>query len=67
MCVCFVIYRQTVSLCHNSSAWIDTQDTSSWDRNPLNFTLDLITYRSPIYMTDASSGILTPFVLALFF
>ena len=23
-----------------SSVWLDTRDTSSWDRNPLNFTSD---------------------------
>ena len=41
-----VINRQTVSLYHNSSVWLDTRDASSWDRNPPNFTLDLVcTYK----------------------
>ena len=43
-----VIHRQTVSLYHNSSVWLDTQDASSWDRNAPNFTLDLISYRSAL-------------------
>ena len=30
----------TVSLCHDSSVWLDTPDTSSWDQNPANFTSD---------------------------
>ena len=34
-----VIHRQTVSLYHNSSEWLDTWDGSSWDRNSANFTL----------------------------
>ena len=33
-----VIHRQTVSLYHNSSVWLDTRDASSWDRNPADFT-----------------------------
>ena len=40
------MYRQTVSLYHNSSVWLDTQDPSSWDRNPSKFTLDLVSYYS---------------------
>ena len=36
----------TVSLYHNSPVWLDTQDASSWDRNPPNFTLDLVSYCS---------------------
>ena len=47
-----VIHRQTVSLYHNSSEWIDTQDASSWDRNPPNFTLDLISYHSDNLATN---------------
>ena len=31
-----VIHRQTDSLYHNSSVWLDTQDASSWDQNHLN-------------------------------
>ena len=33
-----VIRRQTVSLYHNLSVWLNMRDTSSWDRNPANFT-----------------------------
>ena len=39
--VCIDILRQIVSLYHNSSVWLDTQDASSWDRNSPNFTLDM--------------------------
>ena len=37
-----VMHRQTVSLYHNSSVWLDTQDASSWDRNPPNFASGLV-------------------------
>ena len=44
VCVCIYIYihyhPQTVSLYHNSSLRLDTQDDSSWDWNPPNFILD---------------------------
>ena len=33
---------QTVSLYHNSSVRLDTDDAWSWDQNPPNFTLDLV-------------------------
>ena len=39
-----VINRQTVSLYHNSSVWLDTQDASSWDQNPPNFMLHTHTH-----------------------
>ena len=42
--VYIVIHRQTVSLYHNL-VWLDSQDTLSWDRNPPNFTLDLVSAR----------------------
>ena len=48
--VYIVIHRQTVSLNQNSSVWLDTQDASSWDWNPANFTLDLVSYHSYIYI-----------------
>ena len=35
----------TVLFHHNSSMWLD-KDASSWDRKPLNFTLDLVLYYS---------------------
>ena len=37
----------------------DTQDASSWDRNPSNFTLDLVSNWSTISATYVSSGIMT--------
>ena len=43
-----VIHKQTVLLYHNSSVGLDTQDTSSWDQNPPNFTLDLVSYCTSI-------------------
>ena len=43
---------------------LDIQDISSWDQNPPNFTLDLVSYRSAILVTYVSSGIITHFVLA---
>ena len=33
---------------HNSSVWLNMQDSSSWDQNPPNFMLDLVSYRSAI-------------------
>ena len=36
-----VIHRQIISLYHNSSVWLDTQDASSHNRYPPNFTLSL--------------------------
>ena len=60
MCVCVcVIQRQTILLCHNSSVWIDTQDTSSWEQNTPNFTLDLVFNRSTISATYISWVIIT--------
>ena len=53
-----VIYRQTVSLYYNTSVWLDMQDTSSWDRNPPNFTLDLVSYHSAIWATYVSLRII---------
>ena len=35
-----VIYRQTVSLYHNASVWLDTLDVSRWGRNLPKFTLN---------------------------
>ena len=55
-----VIHRQTVSLYQNSSVWLDTQNASSWDQNPPNFTLDLVSYRSAISTNykGASGGVM---------
>ena len=33
-----VLLRQTVSLYHSPSVWLETRFTSSWDRNPTDFT-----------------------------
>ena len=54
-----VIHIQTVSLYPNSSVWLDTQDAASRDRNPPNFTLNIVSNRSVISTTYASSGIIT--------
>ena len=62
--VYIVTHRLTVLLYHNSLVWLDTQDSSSWDRNPPNFTLDLVSYRSALQMTYISSGIIRHYVLA---
>ena len=40
-----VIHRQTVSLYHNYSVWLDTENASSWGRDLPNFTLALVLYR----------------------
>ena len=58
-----VIHRQTVSLYHNSSAWLDTKGASRWDRNSQNFTLDSVSYHTAILMAYVSSGIMTEIVL----
>ena len=53
-----IIPRQTVSLYYNSSVWLDTEDAPSWDGNPPNFTLDLVSYLSShIYIYDGLRGI----------
>ena len=41
-----VICSKTVSLNHNSSVWHARKTLEDWDRNPPNFTLDLVSYRS---------------------
>ena len=33
LCIYTVIHRQTFSLYHNYSVWLDTPDVSSWDQN----------------------------------
>ena len=40
--VYIVIHRQTALSYHNTSVWVDMQDASSWDWNPFNFMLDLV-------------------------
>ena len=58
------IDRQTVSLYHNSSVGLDTPDASSWNWNLLNFTLDLVSYRSAISVTYVSLWIKRYYVVA---
>ena len=53
-----VIHRQTVSLYHDYSVWLDMQDASSWDRNPPKFTLDMAYNSSVISVTYVSSRII---------
>ena len=33
-----IIHRQTLSLYHKYSVWLDTRDASRWDQNPADFT-----------------------------
>ena len=42
--VYIIIHRDTVSLYHIFSVWLDTPDASSWDRNLPNDTQDMVTY-----------------------
>ena len=58
-----VIPRKTVSLYHNNAVWLDMKDTSSWDRNPPNFTLDMLYNHAAISVTYVSSGIIMHIVL----
>ena len=51
------IHRQTVSFYQNSSVWLDTYDTQSWDRNPSNFMLELVSDRSANKRTTLAKGI----------
>ena len=46
-----VIHRQTVLLYHNSSVWLDMQYASSWDQNPSNFMLDMVSSCLAILVT----------------
>ena len=60
------IHRQTVSLYHNFPVWLDTLDAWSWDRNPPNFTLDLVLYRSAQSRTTSAWEVLGIKLLLLF-
>ena len=60
-----VIHRQTVSLYHNPSVWLDKQDVSRWDRNPPNFTLDLVSYHSVCRRHTSARDFITPYVLTV--
>ena len=46
--MCIIINRQILSLYHNSSVWLHTENSSSLDRNPPKFTLDLVSYHAAI-------------------
>ena len=50
ICIYTVFHRQTVSLYHNSSVWIDTKGAWSWDRNSPNF----VSYRSANKRTSSA-------------
>ena len=39
-----VFYRQTISLHHNSTVWLDTWDAPSQDRKPANFKIYIYIY-----------------------
>ena len=47
-----------IYLYHNSSVWLDTLDAWNWDRNPPNFTLDLVSDRSANKRTTFGKGII---------
>ena len=34
----YISHRQTVSLHHNSSVWVDMREAPGWNRNPSDFT-----------------------------
>ena len=38
----YIVHGQIVSFYQNSSVWLDAQDAWSQDRNPFDFTLDLV-------------------------
>ena len=61
------IHRQIVSLCHDAFGWFDTQDASSWDRNSLHSTLDMVSKHSAISTTYINSGIITHMYNNIFF
>ena len=46
--------RQTVSLYHNTSVWLDISDARCWDQNLPNFTLDLESYCSACKRTTSA-------------
>ena len=54
----YVCMYVCVNVNHNSSVWLDTEDVSSWDRKPTNFTLDMVPNRSAISATYINSGII---------
>ena len=56
------IHRQTVSSYQNSSAWLDTYDAWSRDRNPSKFTLDLVSDRSANKCTTLTKGFIRYYV-----
>ena len=49
----------TVSLYHNPSVWLDTQDAQSWDRNLADFYASQIFYCTAMRKLSVSKGILT--------
>ena len=51
-------HPQIVSLYHNSSLWLDTEDAWSRDQNRLNLTLDLVSYRLAIKRTTSARELL---------
>ena len=59
------LLRQTISLYHNSTVWLDMQDSSSWDRNLSNFTLDLVSYNSAIYRVSQNRCI--PLMIMIYY
>ena len=50
-----VIPRRTVSLHDNSSAWLDTQDVSIWDQNPVDYIYIYILNGGSLKLVDKFS------------
>ena len=62
MTIYIVIHRLTVSFSQNSSGWVNTQDAWSRERNPSNFTLNLVSDRSANRCTTLAKGIIRYYV-----
>ena len=59
-------HRQTLSLYHNSSEWLETRDASSWDRNPPNFQLGMVSNHSAISVTYVSWEFITRIYICIY-
>ena len=55
--VYIVILRQTVSLYHNSSVWMDMKDASSWNWNLADFTLDMVFHYLTCWVSDRPNAV----------
>ena len=57
MCVCVCVLSSTEGLLRCITT-LDTQEASSWDRKPTNFTLDMLANHWAISVTSVSSEII---------